>query len=320
MNENTELAALEQPTESVATPALKPGTATRGPLTWITGVGFGVLALAIFLVWKYPQIPGSVSDQARDVQMAQRQLAELESRLGRIEQRPPSVAPADIARLASRIDGLEGKVGDQTAVGSRLDALSGRIEALSGRDATGRDTVKQQFDGLSARVAALEKSAGGLDALSDRMNRIARIQEASVALALGRPTGDLPNAPAALARFAHSAPPTEGQLRLRFLSASDTALSAPQPDDKAAPFVDRVWERAQNLVTIRRGEDVIVGNSSSVALGRARAALDAGDLKSAVVAVQTLKGPPLQAMGSWIAQANELIAARSALADLADQS
>jgi hypothetical protein len=81
-----------------------------------------------------------------------------------------------------------------------------------------------------------------------------------------------------------------------------------------------VWERAQDLVTVHRGDDVVVGNPASVTLGQAREALDAGDLKGAISVVETLRGPPRQAMSDWLAQAKALADARLALANLAGQA
>nr|WP_294546355.1 mitofilin family membrane protein [uncultured Rhodopila sp.] len=227
---------------------------------------------------------------------------------------------ADIGRLAARIDGLDAKAAEQTQVGGRLDGLSGRIEALSGRLQAALDAEKQQADRLSAQVAALEKNAGGLDSVSDHLQRVTRIQEASIALAAGRPVGDVPNAPPALSRFAHEAPPTEVQLRLLFAQSEKAAVDAKQPDDTSEPLIDRVWERAQNLVTVHRGEEVLVGNPASVTLGHAREALDSGDLKDAIATVETLKGQPRQAMAKWLAEAKSLEDARAALASLAGQT
>jgi len=213
---------------------------------------------------------------------------------------------------------LEGRVADQTQLASRLDTLSGRIESLSGRDQAGLDATRQQLDALTTRVKAVESSAGTLDTVNKRLNRIARLQEAGFALASGRPIGDVPDAPAALARYSHAAPPTEAQLRLTFLPAQQAALAAKQAGGDDAPFIDRMWERAQGLVTIRRGNEVVVGNSSATTLNHAQVALDAGDLAGAVAAVETLKGPPGQAMANWLADAKALLNARAALAEMAD--
>jgi hypothetical protein len=55
-------------------------------------------------------------------------------------------------------------------------------------------------------------------------------------------------------------------------------------------------------------------------LGHAREALEAGDLKGAIAAVETLKGQPQQAMAKWLADAKSLVDARAALASLAGQT
>jgi hypothetical protein len=288
----------------------------RDLVPWFYGLGFLVLAAAIFYLWQYPKMPREVTGDTSALQAVQQHLAAADQRLSKVEQGPA----ADIAKITARVDALDGRVADQTQLASRLDTLSGRIESLSGRDQSGLDAVKQQLDALTARVTAVEANAGNLDAAAKRLNRIARLQEASFALASGRPVGDVPDAPAALARFAHAAPPTEEQLRLRFAPAEKAALAAKQPDEGNAPFIDRVLERAQGLITIRRGDDIVVGNPTAVTLSHARTSLDQGDLTGAVDAVETLKGQPAQAMATWLADAKALLGARSALAEMADRA
>jgi hypothetical protein len=226
----------------------------------------------------------------------------------------------DLGKVTARIDALEARITDQTQLASRVDTLSGRIESLSGRNQTGIDATKQQIDTLTARVAALESSAGSLDGVTKRLNRIARLQQASIALSNGQPLGDLSGAPEALARYSHAAPPTEAALRLRFPHAEQAALAAAQPANGDAPFLGRVMERAQGLITIRRGDDVVVGDATAIALSHAQTALDVGDLAGAVDAVETLKGQPAQAMAPWVADAKALLDTRAALVQMADQA
>jgi hypothetical protein len=322
----------------------------RDSLPWLYGLGFLVLAAAILYLWQYPSTPNEPAADSSVIQAVQQRLAETDARLNRLEQQPaPDLGKisaridalegrlvdqthlanrvnalegrlADQTQLADRVNALEGRLSDQTALASRVDALSGRIESLSGRTQTGLDATKQQLDALTSRVAAVESNAGSLDAVTKRLNRIARLQEAAFALAAGRPIGDLPDAPGALARYSHAAPPTEAQLRLRFPRDEQAALAAKQPDETDAPFVGRVWERAQGLITIRRGDEVVVGNPAAIILSRAQVALDAGDIAGAVSAVETLKGPPAEAMMSWLTDAKALVSARAALADMADQA
>jgi hypothetical protein len=336
--------------------AAKPSHRSLAP--WFNGLGFLVLAGAIFYVWQYPRSPAETAARTSADNAVEQRLSDMDTRLTRLEQRPtvdlgPITARIDalerkvadptaelgqvtsriatlegrvvdptpaLGRITARLDAIEGRVGDQTQLASRLDTLSGRIEALSGRDQTSLDATTQQLGALTNRVAGIESNATNFDAVAKRLSRIARLQEAGFALESGRPVGDVPDAPAALARFAHTAPPTEEQLRLRFLRAKQAALAAKQPDDSDAPLANRVWERAQGLITIRRGDDVVIGNPSAVALDHAQSALDSGDLTGAVSAVEPLKGAPGQAMATWLADAKALLGAQAALAAMADQA
>jgi hypothetical protein len=316
MTEQTLLPPPDDTPEPVAAPPKPP---QRDLVPWFYGLGFVVLAAAIFYLWQYPGSPGESAADTSAVQAVQavtQRVADIDTRLSRLEQRP---AP-DLGKLTARMDALEGRVADQTQLASRVDALSGRLESLSGRNQSGLDATKQQLDALTGRIAAVEANAGNLEALTKRLSRLAKLQEASFALAAGRPIGDLPNAPEVLARYAHAAPPTEAQLRLRFPRDAQAALDAKQADDSDAPFVSRVLDRAQGLITIRRGDQVVVGNAAAIVLARAQALLDAGDIAGAVNAVDTLKGQPAQAMANWLTDAKSLLGARSALADMADQA
>jgi hypothetical protein len=330
MTDQTLLPPPDPPSEPLVTP---PNPPRRNFVPWLYGLGFLILAAAIFYLWQYPSMPGEPPHEASEFQTIADRLAEIQTRLGRLEQREPALAetasrlsrleqrPApDLGEITARVDALEGRVADQTQLASRLDTLSGRIESLSGRDQSGIDATKQQIGALTTHITALESNAGNLEAVTKRLNRIARLQEASFALASGRPIGDLPEAPEALARYSHAAPPTEADLRLRFPHAEEAALAADRPNEGNQPFIGRVWERAQTLVTIRRGDEVVVGNPAAVILNRARTALDAGDVVGAVAAVETLSGRPEQAMANWLADARALVDARSALAKMATQA
>ncbi len=313
----TEQPLLSPPDEPIEAPtgASQPPP-RRSVLPWFYGLGFIVLAAAILYVWQYPNVPNETPVEMAALQTVQQRLADIETRLGRLEQRPT----ADVGKIMARLDAVDGRIVDQTRLATQLDTISGRIDALARREQTGLDANKQQLDALSARVVALEPNAGNLDAVTKRLNRIARLQEASFALASGRPLGDLPDAPEALARFAHAAPPTEADLRLRFPKAKQTALAAKQPDQSNVPLMNRVWEQAQGLITVRQGAEVVVGNVSAVTLNRAQTALDAGDLADAVSDIETLKGPPAQAMADWLTDAKALLSARSVLTQMADQA
>ena len=313
MSEQSLLPSPDEPDEPVV---VSPKQQLRDLVPWYYGLGFIVLAVAIFYLWQYPSTPSGASEEASAIQTLEQRLADMDARLTKLEQKPGP----DLDKITGRLDAMEGRVAVQTQMGSRLDSLSARIESLSGRDQTGIDAIKQQVEALTARTVSLETGAGNLEAVTKRLNKIARLQEASFALASGKPLGNVAGAPEALARYAQAAPPTEAELRLHFPVAEQAALAAEQPDATNAPFMDRILEKAQGLITIRRGNEVVVGNSAAITLNQAQAALEAGDLSGAVDAVAALKGQPAQAMAGWLADAKALRDARSALADMADQA
>ena len=312
----TETPLLPPPDPDPEVTAPAPGPPRRNVVPWLYAIGFIVLASAIIYLWQFPTTSDEPARNEAAIQAVEQRLADTDARLSRLEQRPV----ADIGKINARLDAVDGRTADVAQLTARLDTLSGRIESLSGRDQTGLDGIKQQISALTARVAAIETSNESTATVSRRLDGVAKLQEASFALATGKPVGDLPGAPDALARYAHAPPPTESELRLRFPQAESAALAAPQPNEDNAPFIDRVWDRAQNLVTVRRGQQTLAGNPASVILTRAQTALDAGDLASAASIVGSLKGPPKDAMASWLADANALLNARAALAQLAAQA
>ncbi|WP_428493213.1 COG4223 family protein [Rhodopila sp.] len=312
----TEQTLLPPPDEAPEPFAQAPKNPQRNLVPWLYGLGFLVLAAAIFYLWQYPSMPNEPVPDVSAIQAAQQQIAAIDARLTRLEQRPPP----DLGKITARVDAIDGRVVDQTHLASQVDTLSGRIQSLSSRDQTALDGTRQQLQTLASRVAAVASDAGDLDAVTKRLDLLARVQQASIALAEGQPLGDLPNAPEPLSRFAHAAPPTEAQLRLLFPRDEQAALAAKQPEVSSAPFVSRVWDRAQGLITIRRGDNVVVGDPSATILNHARAALDAGDIAGAATFVESLRGPPAQAMADWLKNARALLDARSALAAMADKA
>lgn len=327
----------QPPIESPEPPPVAPPPPAPAPrrnlVPWFYGFGFVVLAGAMVFLWQNPAAPPAPLP-SDDVQALARQFQTQEGRLVRLEQRPAGIAsdlapltaridalekrsPSDIGPLAARVAVLEQKAGGDVQIAGRVDALAGRLDALAGRQQAGETELTRRIDAVTARVAALEQMAGQIAGLADRAGRLARLQAAEAALAAGQPLGEIPGAPSALARFATARPPTEAMLRLAYPAAERAALAASRPDTDGKPFLDRVLARAQDLVTIRQGDHVIVGDPAAGILARAHTALTAGDLPATVAAVAELHGPAADAMADWRSQAEALLAAKAALADMA---
>ena len=251
-------------------------------------------------------------------------LIALETRLAALEQRP---ALADTAALAARLDTLASQQdalsaraqGIEAVSITRQDASETRLNALE-HAATRAKILEVRLEALERRQTVSEAAASQVPALADRTARMARLQAALAALEAGEKLGDIPGAPAALARFATIAPPTEAALRLAFPVAARDAISAASPAPANAGLLDRIWARALSLVTLRQGDHVLIGDQAAGVLARARRTLDAGDLAGTVAAMGDLSGPTAQAMAGWRAQAVSLLAARAALAELAARS
>jgi hypothetical protein len=342
--------ALPEPVQAASEPPDTPlpeqsrQRSARDALPWLCAIGFVVLAGAIagvgwFSMQRQTQPSAEVQALANRVaELEQRpapaqaaDLGPLEARVAALERRAaPDLAPLearvaaleqrpvpDLAALQARVTAMQQQAADAGQLTARVDALAARVAASAGQDRSAVGDLTHRLDADEARLAALEQSAAAASARLNAAARLARIGAAQVALAAGQPLGDLPGAPPAVAHFATASPPTMAALRLSFGHVEQAALAAGQPVSGDKPFLAGVLTRAQDLITVRQGDRVLLGNPAAGVLARARTALDAGDLAGAVAAVAQLSGPPAAAMAAWLADARALLAARTALADMA---
>src|SRR5580658_2401476 len=230
----------------------------------------------------------------------------------------PTLVPVgpDVRPLVARIEALEKTAAEHTVEPAKVDAMASKIDELASHDPAaefrGRlEEVTHQLNDLSASYTKQTEAA-------DHAMRLARLDAAEIALASGHALGPIANAPPALARFATAAPPTEAALRLRFGPIAQEALKVSRPDTEGKPFLDRVLARLQDfkLITVREGDNVLIGSSAAATIAHARLLLDAGDLAGAARTVAALTGPPAEKMAPWLDDANALLAAREALATL----
>ncbi len=281
---------LNEPSKADAAPkpTVAPSHSPRHALPIFTAIGFLTLAAGFFYLWQQsrhdeqppvdPARIASLEGQTRDLRQ---RLASFETRLIALEQRPATGGSVDLRPLEARL---------------------GILEARPATTITTAAAPATDLGPLEARIAAAE--------------RIARAQAASLALDAGQPLGLLANAPPALARFATSPPPTLATLRAAFPEIARRARTASQPA-AATTWSDRVTQRLAGLVTIRRGNDVLVGAASSVVLAAAQDRLDSSDLAGAVTALDALDPAAATVAAGWKGDAQDVLAARAALAAMA---
>ncbi len=298
-----------------------------------------VLALVVvvggILLWRQTQDRGEQLAALRD------RLNDADARVAKLEALPPppDLTPLQrsVADLGSKLTALANKPPPQAtlddasrqqlaAVSGRIDSVTARQDQLGTAEQSDVAKLKDQISALTAKVAAVgtqadasTKASSAVTALSAKEARTAQLQAAAAALAAGHPLGSIPDAPAALAKFATQAPPTEASLRLSFDSAAQAAREAGQPAPQTVPFFARMWQRAESSVTVKAGNTLVVGDALSDTLQRAHGLLDAGDLSGAVFALGALSGPAAQAMAPWREQAQSLLDARAALISAADR-
>jgi hypothetical protein len=279
------------------------------------------------------------------------QLQALSDRIEKLEKAPaqaqaqaPAAAP-DLGDLTKRVDDLAARVealgnrpaepGGQTAApaadldatrqalataSQAIDANKQALADLNQRVADAFGAQKTAVDQLGARLGKLEQGAGSASQIHDdttRVEHVAQVQAAIVSLEEGRPLGKIDGAPAELARFATAAPPTEAALRQSYPALAKHAREVSVPDVSGKSFWARALTRMQQSVTVREGNDVLVGDPAAGILADAGHRLDTGDLAGTVAILGHLTGPAAAVMKPWVDDASALVAARGALAALA---
>jgi hypothetical protein len=279
---------------------------------WLTGLVALVLAGGIVWVWQDRQNPRVASLEA--------ELKAAQQRIATLEQRPtPTPAAPDTARLAA-LEASVRTVANKPQVDT--SALESRLATLEQRPAPVMPDVTKDVQAAMASASAdLAAKMASLDAkMQQDLARGTKLRAASVALDAGRPLGDVPGATPALQRFAQAAPPTEPALRQSFAGYAATAEKASQPTGVGQDLGTRMWAKAQQLVTVRQGDKVLIGAPAATTLAASKGKLDAGDLAGAVAALAPLDPPAAAAMEPWKRDAQALLDARAALASLAAKS
>lgn len=286
------------------TPEPPPAATPAEPPSGWARPAFGLAVLAAVLaiaalIWSHAQ--------SND---AQQRIATLDSEIGQLQntvhklQSAPQAQPQLPQSAKSELAGLKsGLASAQSDIASLQSGLAG---------------LQKKIASNQQAIAGLGKGNDNVPALAAAAARNAKLAAAALALEIGEPLGTIPGAPAALSRYADTAPPTLATLRASYPAAARKAEAA---GGTAGSGKGGLWKkirhRVTSLVTVRHGDTVLAGSLASGTLAKAQQQLDAGDLKAAVSTLDGLDKPAKAAMAGWLTRAQHLLAARAAIATMA---
>ena len=254
---------------------------------------------------------GSVADAAAMMQ----QISEAEQRL----QAKIDTALASEGTNASTIQEMQATISE----------LKGKMAALADAELGTGDTT--DLSEVSQRVDKIEKALPELATAASKGVEQTKSAAAAIAFANlraavsdGRPFATeldtistlSPSATdlGALPAYAEKGIPTVPELARSFDAAKQAALAtAAAPPNSAGSLLDSLMASAESLVKIRRVDAAATGDTPSAVLARAEAALDKGDLATAVKEVGTLQGAQRDAFSGWLDQARARLGADDTL-------
>lgn len=259
---------------------------------------------------------GSVASAAAISQQIAEAEQRLDEKLAAARAEGENVAAA-LGEVQTEIAALKAKLGAlaeaELGAGALAD-LAPELNALSDRLAK-LETTLPELVGALGREAAGAKSAAVAIAFANLRAAVSDGRPYAAELdtigALAPALGDLGILPA----YAEKGIPTLPELARSFEPARDNALAgaAPAPSDS---LFDRLWASAEALVTVRRIDEAPAGEGTDATLARAKAALDKGDLETAVKEVETLDGLARESFSAWLGQARARLGADAVLARL----
>jgi hypothetical protein len=253
--------------------------------------------------------------------------AALDAKIGDLEQRLQG--KIDSALAAQQDEGTA----DLKDLQKEVEALKAKLGALAEAHLAGDTSdLAPQLTTLDQRIAKLEAALPELSTAIDRSSASAKSGAAAIAfanlrnaVAAGRPyaaelaalkslipdPGDL----GALPGHAETGIPTVAALADTLTKLAETSATPP-PAPVETSILDSMMASAKSAISIRRiGADVTRGEPAAV-LARADAALEQGDLVTAIKEVESLPAPSRDPFAGWLDDARARASANDSLSKL----
>jgi hypothetical protein len=261
-----------------------------------------------------PAPPDAATLAAEARSAAETALSEIEARLSAIEKRPAGpgggVSDAALAAYDRELQALKAAVEGQGAAGT---GAAEELKALAAATESQLAAVTSEAERLRAEAEAAGKSAMAQAAVARMLAALDAGGPFTSAVTELTETGH--DVPAVLAEAAASGVPTLPDLQRSFPDAARAALDAALKADMGESWTDRVaaYLRTQ---TGARSLVPLEGNDPDAVLSRAEAALDAGQVGTALTELAALPEAAQPALADWTAAATQREAAAAAVAAL----
>ncbi len=295
------------------------------------------------------RVAEQVTAMAGRVDQLERNVAELRDAVRQIGQQAPaaaggpSVDPARVDALAQRVAALEtlDRVDPArvAALGDAVEQLNGQIAELQDQIGQTRDqiaqvekasadaaTVLRLADRIEAAESAVRQAESRTQAAQALLMTVGQLREAvfngqsfdeelRAVKAVAPDDADVARSLQALQPLAAKGVATRTALAARFGELAPDIVRA-DFGPEAEGWLRQTIQRLTSVVTVRRTEGDVAGESVAAIVARAEAALDQGDLAGAVNELSALQGPAAETAAPWLNAAKARLAAETALSDL----
>ncbi len=228
---------------------------------------------------------------------------EVETRIAGLANERGGVAPAEIAAINDKITAVEAvskaageansTVGSKLgAIEQRLDSLAAQVEAQAGQPKIALAIASAALKSAVERGAPFQSEIETFAAISPKSTQVAELRKYAEAGVAARP-----------------------EILAETDAAANAMIAASAPPNGNAGFFDRLLTSAESLVTVRP-IGAVEGGGVPETVARMEVAIQAGDLKQALVEYDTLP-EPARAAGAAFA---DKVRARLEVEQLVDQS
>lgn len=234
-------------------------------------------------------------------------LQPLADRLAAIEGRAGALA-TDLAALGERLGAAQATTGERfEGIAARLSLLEGAPSSGNGIPAGDLGAISRRIGALEAEVSRLSNSVAALDS-GQAGARMAAMTSLTGAAERGEPLGPAIGILASLGvaedrlaplrPFADRTVPSRAAIAAAFPPAAEAILASERPPSAEGGILDRIWDEASRLVTIRpTGPQE--GDSVPAIVSRMRAAVERGDLQAALAERDSLPEAGKAASAAW---------------------